>query len=174
MSKEDIDRVAAKNAEKHEIEVELILAFIQVESNFNPYAHRFEAHWRYALPEDQQRKFAALCGITLTTENVDECTSFGLMQVMGSVARELGYVSNLLHLCEPEIGIHYGCLKLGLNLKKYPQMTDAVSAYNQGSPRMAAGQYANQDYVDKIMSVYERLKLKGNKDASSNSVPSRS
>jgi hypothetical protein len=162
MDKADVLKIAAQKAEQHEIDLDLILAFITTESNFNVWAHRFEPQWHYSLPDEDVKKFAAQNGISIATERIDQATSFSVMQVMGSVARELGYAGNLAGLYDPEYGIHYGCLKLKLELKKYPELTDAISSYNQGSPRRAGGMYENQDYVDRVLNVYKGLKAKGN------------
>jgi soluble lytic murein transglycosylase-like protein len=166
--KADIQKIAAENAEKHGLELDLVLAIITVESNFDPLAHRFEPHWNYALESAAQAHFAQQNKLSLATENVDESTSFGNMQIMGSVCRELGFSGNLAQLFDPEYGIHYGCLKLKLELKKHPDLTDAISAYNQGSPRRVGGIYANQDYVDKVMANYRGLKTQGETNAGSN------
>ena len=158
MDKADVLKIAAQKAEQHEIDLDLVLAFITVESNFNVWAHRFEPSWRYSLTDEETNRHAAHNMISVATEHVDQCTSFGVMQVMGSVARELGYLGNLAGLYDPEYGVHYGCLKLKLELKKYPEMSDAISSYNAGSPRKVGGLYSNQTYVDKITAAYNGLK----------------
>jgi soluble lytic murein transglycosylase-like protein len=83
-----------------------------------------------------------------------QSTSWGLMQVMGFNARDLGFKRRwLVELCRPEIGIDLGCQFLARLVAKYDSTEDAVSAYNQGAPRKRAdGTYRNQHYVDRVMS----------------------
>lgn len=158
MDKADILKIAADKAEQHEIDLDLVLSVITIESNFNTLAHRYEPNWHYFLPDDEIKRFAAHNGLSIQTERIDESTSFGLMQVMGSVARELGHVGNLAALYDPAYGIHYGCLKLKLEMRKYPKLEDAISSYNQGSPRKAGGLYENAEYVDSVLNIYNGLK----------------
>lgn len=161
MDKAWITTVAKQNAAKHELEAELILAFIKQESNFDTLAHRFEPNWRYSFSPDQQKVFAAANNLSHETESIDESMSYGCLQIMGSVARELGFTGNLAQLYDPEFGIHYGCLKLKLELKKHPVLSDAISSYNQGSPRRDLNGYLNQKYVDNVLANYREFKTKG-------------
>lgn len=128
----------------------LVYAIVRAESNFEPLACRYEPGWNknWLVTPDV---FAKSLGQSIQTEIVQQSTSFGLMQVMGAVARELGYKEHLVGLCDPETGLHYGCKKLAQLVKKYPSLNDAVAAYNAGSPRRQPnGLYTNQGYVDKI------------------------
>jgi hypothetical protein len=48
-----------------------------------------------------------------STEDLCKAMSFGLMQIMGEVARELGFPGRFLSgLCDPETGLEFGCRKL--------------------------------------------------------------
>lgn len=158
ISKAEIYSIAEENAELLDIDLALILAVITVESNFDTFAHRYEPQWHYYQTDTQISAFAHSNGISVLTERIDEATSFGLMQIMGSVARELGFLDKLPELFLPERGLRYGCLKLSQLLKKYPDQSDAISAYNQGSPRRVAGMYANADYVAKVMNACKKIR----------------
>lgn len=151
ITKDEIIANAVAQAQSHKLDPELVLAFIFVESTFYPFAHRFEPKWKYLLPQAEIDKFAARNNISVVTERIDQMTSFGVMQVMGSVARELGHKGRLSDLYDPNYGINYGCLKLRSLLDKYPNsLEDAIASYNAGHPEMAGGMYANQRYVDDI------------------------
>jgi soluble lytic murein transglycosylase-like protein len=57
------------------------------------------------------------------------------MQIMGETARELGFKGTYLtELCDPIVGLEYGCRKLGACIEKHPGDTRAaLLAYNGGS-----------------------------------------
>jgi soluble lytic murein transglycosylase-like protein len=91
--------------------------------------------------------------ITIQTEAMLQGTSWGLMQVMGTVARELGHSAMLTQLADPEIGVNLGTLKLRRLLDYYGLREDAISAYNQGGTKKSVtGAYLNQGYVDSVLS----------------------
>jgi soluble lytic murein transglycosylase-like protein len=71
------------------------------------------------------------------------------MQVMGSVARELGYTQELPKLCQLETGLIYGCKKLAECLKKHPALPDALAAYNAGITTTEAG----KTYAAKVLLI---------------------
>lgn len=86
------------------------------------------------------------------------------MQVMGVVARELGFDGILTELCDEELGIAYGCKQL-VRLKKWQRgysESDIIAAYNAGSARFdKQGNYENQSYVDKVLIYYNNYKKVG-------------
>lgn len=137
------------------LDADLVSAMITVESSGNPWVTRYEPGWSYFY---RIEKFSELLRITQISERVLQATSFGPLQVMGSVARELGFQGYLTELTIPEIAIKYGCLKFKQCLTRYPEIWDAVSAYNQGSPRKEGVKYLNQEHVDKVAKRYALLK----------------
>ena len=85
--------------------------------------------------------------------------SWGLMQVMGAVARELGCkLPYLTALCRPEVGLDYGCRYLRVLQDRYMDSAGwngIIAAYNAGSPRRGVdGAFVNQGYVDKVRGVW--------------------
>lgn len=134
-----------------DIDWKLIAAIIMVESGGNPYAMRFETVWRYHLPLGQMIDISQMIGCSLETERMGEATSWGLMQVMGTVAREYGFRGWFTELCDPRLGIKYGIKHLQSKRVKYGSIQDAVSAYNAGNVRKTpGGMFENQRYVDKV------------------------
>jgi soluble lytic murein transglycosylase-like protein len=109
----------------------------------------------------QPKHFAEKLKLSVLTEETMQCSSFGLMQVMGFVARELQFEDHLTKLLLPDIGLYYGCTKLKSQLQRYGgNEMDAIAAYNAGSVRKeSSGMYFNQRYVDKVFQ--ELLKLRG-------------
>lgn len=154
IAKETLLALAVKKAEEHGLDHELVLAFCEVESGYNPYAIRYEPEWHYTkLPAG----YALRLGITMATENVLQSCSFGLMQVMGTKFRELGFTDHLTKIiAEPELQLEYGCKIIKNLIELYDNLDDAIAAYNAGSPRKEAnGKYSNQQYVDKIKKALE-------------------
>jgi soluble lytic murein transglycosylase-like protein len=96
--------LACVSAERHGLQPALVCAVIEQESSWNCYAMRFEPAFqmRYVRP------------LTLSpTEETARSISWGLMQVMGQVAREQGFEGlSLAALCEPAIGLEVGCAVL--------------------------------------------------------------
>lgn len=138
------------------VDKNLIAAIVATESNFEPHAMRYEETWRYLHFPEQH---AIPLNITALTERKLQMFSYGLMQVMGSVAREMGMVSPLPKMLEIDTGIQYGTMQIRRMLLRWPsKIQHAISAYNQGSPifDQAAQKYKNQGYVDKVMSYYSK------------------
>ncbi len=135
-------------AQEYGLDPRLVMAFIQVESAARTWACRFEPHWPYFKDVS---KWASALGQTEETEKMQQATSWGPMQVMGAVARELGFKGFLSQLSITEVGIRCGCMKLQALFKKYDNQDDVIAAYNQGDNRKGDnGRYKNQTYVDKI------------------------
>lgn len=145
-----------KSAETFRIDINLIKAIAKIESGGNPFKVRFEPKWRYLF---SPRTFADKLYLTVETETLLQSCSWGLLQCMGSVARELGFQSDLTMLTQAEIGLFYGCKKLRQLFDKYGDETDVISSYNQGSPRKTpGGQYENMLYVDKVSKELRSLR----------------
>lgn len=146
-----------KFAVEFSLDPNLIKAFILTESGADPFRNRLEiSYWknnRYCRPE----LYAAKLGITSDTEKVNQSMSWGLMQIMGVVAREVGYKDHLTKLCEPEIGLRISLTKFKLIQNKYPILEDSISAWNAGTPHKLFGYYSNQSYVTKVKGYMSQL-----------------
>jgi hypothetical protein len=135
----------------------LVQAICEHEAQGNAYKVRFEPAWRYFhFPAE----WASRLLITVETEKTCQAMSWGPMQVMGAVAREMGFEQDLTYLTEAATGIRFGCKKLKALLVHYGNEMDAISAYNQGSPRKTAGGlYMNaKTYVDPIAARLRELR----------------
>lgn len=139
------------------VDPDLAIAFTYAESGFDEFSVRHEPNWRWFLDVEG---YAARCRISQDTERVLQACSLGLMQVMGTVARELGHKDNLLMLTKPELGIKFGCFKILEIKKRYGKIEEVISAYNMGTPKlMADGKtYVNQQYIEKVLGVYRGRK----------------
>jgi len=70
-----------------------------------------------------------------STERIGRATSWGLMQIMGQTARELGFEAPFFPLLcsQAGLGVDYGARHLKALLGRYG-LEDALSAYNAGVP----------------------------------------
>lgn len=146
-------RVLAEKAARllnGEIDADLILAVIYTESGGDPWAMRYEPGFyeRYVL------ELSAKEGLT-QTEARARATSWGLMQVMGQVARELGYKKPYLAaLCDPWDGIWFGSKHLARKIKLYG-FEGGISAYNHGQP---AKDLSADPYLKKVLAALREIR----------------
>lgn len=147
-----ITALARTIAARYDLPVQLVLAIVKVESNGDPWAVRYESAFykRYIVP----LPIVPIPPCSLDTERVMRATSWGLMQIMGQVARELRFAGAFLsELCEPAVGLEYGCRHLAKLRDRYHAawgLEGVTAAYNAGSPRREGDHWGNQPYVDKV------------------------
>jgi len=143
LSRDQIIALAKTVAATYSIEPSLFLGLIEQESGFNTWASRFEPVFydRYILKSFPTR----------TTESVARATSYGLCQVMGATARELGFdTASMCALCDEAIGLDIGARKLSACLKSAKgDVTAALLKYNGGS---------NKDYPIQVMAKQGKYK----------------
>ncbi len=131
---------------------DLVKEIIRVESSGNPYAVRYEDHFKYVV---SPHVFARLNGISADTEMQCQKMSLGLMQLMGGTARSLGYKGQIMKLLDPKTNLEWGVKYLIQLGNKYGWGTaDQVAAYNAGSARRdLEGKLVNNPYVVKVLGV---------------------
>lgn len=144
----------------------LVTAIVKTESGGDRFAHRAEpayrwlwdvrtnAPYRIASNLAAQRLpppgFSAPDGISKNTEWLDQQSSWGLMQVMGAVAREQGFTGFLCGLCDPLTGLHHGCQLLAKRAGQYRVehgWQGVIASYNAGHPGTTAG----AAYVQRVL-----------------------
>jgi soluble lytic murein transglycosylase-like protein len=120
---------AHKAAAAQSLDPALVCAVVEQESSWNTWAIRFEPAFfaKYVASLYTNNKVTA-------SEAYARGFSWGLMQVMGQVARETGFDAPFLAaLCDPEQGLVTGCKVLR---KKFDAMagdtTRALLAWNGG------------------------------------------
>ena len=123
------DKQIRDAARKHALPAGLVAAIVAVESGGNTWAWNPEPGYRYVVDARAGRPFREMSarevasavpptGFTALAGDSDQewwgqRASWGLMQVMGAVSREYGCKEPYLsRLCQPEIGLEYGCLHL--------------------------------------------------------------
>src|ERR1700733_13115927 len=108
-------------AMKFGLQPSLVAAVCEQESDWEPGAVRFE-------PAFLRHYIAPLALPPL--EGLDRAASWGLMQIMGQVAREFGFDGNLNTLRTPELGVLYGCRKLQKCFDVHRDNDTSLLAYN--------------------------------------------
>jgi soluble lytic murein transglycosylase-like protein len=118
--------LAKKYGAKYNLAFFYVAAVCEQESSWNPWAARFE-------PEFYQRYISGM-NLPDATERQMRATSFGLMQIMGQVAREHGFNGKFLtELCDPDIGVDIACRKLSACFTSYGDKPEvALLSYNGG------------------------------------------
>ena len=136
---------------------ELVLGIIEAESGGDPHATKINATYPYTM---MQAKRPAGCSVDM--ERMCQKTAWGLMQVMGATARELGFDGWLSELVNPETNVRLGIEFLGRKMSQYFErdgIEGVVAAYNGGAPRRRPdGKFVNQSYVDRVMKSAGRYK----------------
>lgn len=151
MTRAEVAQLVQDHPDRGELPVACVVAICKVESDFNEWAYRYEPGFKYLVGD---------VGTMSPTEKTEQMASWGLMQVMGGVAREMGFKGFCSQLCQPYTGLSYGMRHLAKFYKKYQDWPDAIASYNAGSPRKnQAGQYFNQGYVDKVLKAWADLEV---------------
>ena len=126
----EIIQLARRIAAAHQLDPALVCAVIEQESAWNPWAVRYEPAFlsRYIAPLYTAGKLSA-------TEAYTRAMSWGLMQVIGQVAREAGFEeTSLAELCEPATGVDWGCRILATRLARaHGEVEAALQAWNGGA-----------------------------------------
>jgi soluble lytic murein transglycosylase-like protein len=126
----EIIDLARHIAAAHTLDPQLVCAVIEQESAWNPWAVRYEPAFlsRYIAPLYTAGKLSA-------TEAYTRAMSWGLMQVIGQVARESGFEeTSLAELCDPATGVDWGCRILATRLARARgDVQAALLAWNGGA-----------------------------------------
>jgi soluble lytic murein transglycosylase-like protein len=136
--------LARKTAAAHSLDPALVCSIIEQESSWNPWAMRYEPLFfaKYVANLYTNNKITA-------SEAYARGFSWGLMQVMGQVAREIGFDGTFLSaLCDPEQGLATGCRLLRKKLDAMGgDVTRGLLAWNGGgNPNYAAQVFARRPH----------------------------
>jgi soluble lytic murein transglycosylase-like protein len=129
-------------AARHSIAAALVCAVVEQESAWDAHAMRYEPAFR--------ARYVAPLGLT-PTEEIARSISWGLMQVMGQVAREHGFSGKFLSaLCEPAAGLDIGCAALAAKVAAAAgDVPRALELWNGG---------ANPDYAAEVLARISKYK----------------
>ncbi len=175
-SKARLILLARGMAERKGIDPALVCGLCEVESAWQPWAVRYEERYKWLVglgvsdpPANAQDMSEPIDmdvlegfmpkGSAPITEWHGQRTSWGLMQIMGAVARERGLKGWLTRMLQPEVNLSIGIKHLQWLAGRGWSGKDMISAYNQGSPRRHSvrksgaevREYVNQAYVSKVL-----------------------
>ena len=138
----DLISLARAAASKHALDPALVCAVVEQESAWDTHAIRYEPAFR--------TRYVAPIGLP-PTEELARSISWGLMQVMGQVARERGFAGKFLSaLCDPATGLDIGCAVLAAKLAAgVGEIDHALALWNGG---------ANADYAAQVIARMEQYR----------------
>ncbi|MCR4375669.1 MAG: lytic transglycosylase domain-containing protein [Acidobacteria bacterium] len=158
----------------YSLEPDLVEAVVQVESGGNPFAWNPEPKYRWLYNVRTHQPFRALTQAEASSKTppldfpvlagdrdnewLAQQASWGLMQVMGAVARELGCkVPYLPELTQPDLNLDLGCRHLASHLKwAQGNVRKALGAYNAG--RGGAEGTAGQAYSAHVLAGLDAIR----------------
>lgn len=170
----DILREIEAAADRAGLDPLLVQAIVQVESGGNRYATRPEYAYPWLWDVKHGKPFRKLTSMEAASKRppVDfhslagapiqewwgQQQSWGLMQIMGAVAREHGYPHPYLSsLCDPAVNLEIGCYHFKRYLDKLQgDVGQALRAYNGGLGGLAKVQTAQ--YALKVEGVLRSLR----------------
>lgn len=144
-------REIAKAAAAHGLDPRVVEAVVAVESSGRTSAYRYEAgFWSKYLANHPDYRGAV-------PERVS--ASYGLMQVMYPVAREMGFLfADPELLFVPTTGLEYGCRKLASLLTwAEGDLVQALSAYNGGRGGNAKPPFRNEAYARRVLEALSQI-----------------
>lgn len=146
-NREQIKVAVLSAAAKYDVSPQLISAVILQESNGNQFAQRYEHAFFLRYIDTRRREellgYVPTASPTLDTEKRNRAFSWGLMQVMGQTAREMGFgLNDLARLVDIQTNIDLGTQILARNMRAAKSdIRAALLRYNGG---------ANVKYPDEV------------------------
>lgn len=142
-------------ANRHTLDAYEVAGFICQESRGDAHAIRFEPGYKYTVAI---AKNAKANGISQATERMLQKSSFGLLQFMGGVARQMGYSGQLGACFGVDLNLELGCKNLRQVFDRHVHLGATAAAYNAGSARkLKNGKWENQAYVDGVIGWIEKV-----------------
>lgn len=137
MTQDELIDLARTTALAHSLDRALVCAICEQESKWHPWSYRFERAFfaKYVAPLYTK-------GIISASEAYARAFSWGLMQVMGETAREMGFAADYeSELCDPAVGLDWGCIVLTKKLQKAGgEITKGLLYWNGGSNPLYPGE----------------------------------
>src|SRR2546426_6368986 len=130
-TRDELIGVVRYTAVLHGLSPALMFALVEQESAWNPWGFRYERNFytHYLVPH-----YSASALISMDTELRARATSWGLFQVLGETAREIGFARKYLaELIQPDVSSEFGCMLFAQKLlKSNGDVRLALLSYNGG------------------------------------------
>ena len=134
---------------RHGLRPHLLAGLVATESGGDAWAVRAEPGYRWLVGDDPGEPDTRPPLSTQATEWATQRISWGLCQVMGATAREMGFRGWLSRLVEPEINLEIGAKYLALCIKRAQGVIEmGLSRYNGGGDR---------NYPERVLGWANRL-----------------
>ena len=150
----EIEQAIGEAAEAANLPANLVRAVVITESGGNPAAIRYEPAFYLRYIQGKPLSYVP-AGCSRDTEGIGRAHSWGLMQIMGAVARENGFAGPFLNaLHDPAINIQIGCKVLAGYARRYLARygwEGVLRAYNGGP--YAVVHNTNPKYPAKVREV---------------------
>lgn len=137
--------LAKATAKRHNLDPAIFCGQCERESSWNPRAVRYEPAFRdrYVRPLHLE-----------LTEEIARSQSYGLGQVMGEVAHEMGFQGQYAALCDPALGLEWQARVLAHKIAvNNGSVEKGLEAYNGG---------ANLEYSKEVLALAEKYQDKEN------------
>lgn len=163
-------------AQRFSLDPILVAAQVTIESGGNAWAWNPEPKYRYMWHVRLDKPFRELSQLEIDSEvpppdfpalagDADQewwaqKASWGLLQIMGGVARQLGFHGPFLtELLDPQVNLSLGCQHLSqLLVWANGDATKALAAYNGGKGGNSAPPFRNVGYAQKVLTERDRIK----------------
>jgi soluble lytic murein transglycosylase-like protein len=122
----ELEKLARERAEAHSLDPDLVCAIVEQESGWEPLAIRYEPAF--------QKRYVEPLGLG-QTETVARSISWGLLQLMGQAARELGFKGHMGQLLDPAVGLEWGCKHFANKLARANGNVEKALLYWNGGSR---------------------------------------
>jgi hypothetical protein len=167
--------IAETIALRHKLPTGVVSALIWIESGNDPDAWNPEPKYRYFWDVQKNAPFRVLTlgEVASKVPPADfpclagdpdqewwaQQASWGLMQVMGAVAREEGFHGKYLTaLCRPTVNLECGCAHLAAQYKWADgNLEQTLAAYNGGRAGNNAAPYRNAAYAARVLKRMDLL-----------------
>lgn len=141
-------------AHTYKLDYRLVAAICEHESSWNPFAWRYEPTYQWLNQKAIDKKPTPA---QKALERFGQMCSWGLGQMMGATARDLGLGGNLPSLCDPKTSITFTCIYLSRLFAKFEGDENHVIAAYNGGPGVKIvddkGNFSNQTYVASILTI---------------------
>jgi len=130
---ENYKNIIELTSSKYKLDPLIVASVIMQESSGNNFAVRYEPAFQTRYVDKTKEGRNLVSSADWQTERICRATSWGLMQIMGLVARERGYSKHYLsELSDPMDNIEFGCKHLSALMRREGNEIRGLLAYNGG------------------------------------------